>query len=207
MDASQEVLEYVARLPIGAHAALFHESDETAAQVLTAYMRGCVERRERLYFISSSEEDHKRFLNSAAINGNEVQMGECVNYISLMGFCFENGRLSWRKASDQVHTLVRDVDGSRVKGSRVIVLADQYLNNASRDELMQFERAWGWSFPFPLSVICSYDTRNLADPNWGDLIVELCRVHSHLIFKGLAAPRAEPLAIQPLSDAMREVQP
>ena len=207
MDASQEVLDYVARLPIGAHAALFHESDETAAQVFTAYARGAVERRERVYFISMSIEDQQRFLNLGAPDSSDLQVVERLDYVSLMDFCIENRRLSWSKAKDQLQTLVGSVDGLQVKGARVIVLADQYLRNASRDILVQFERVWGWSFPFPLSVICSYDTRNLADPNWGDLIVDLCRVHGHLIFKGLAATRAEPLAIQPLSDAMREVQP
>ena len=207
MDVSQEVLDYVARLPIGAHAALFHESDETAAQVFTAYVRGAVERRERVYFISMTIEDQQQFLNFGAPDTSDLQVVEHLNYVSLMDFCIENRRLSWSKAKDQLQTLVGNVDGLHVKGARVIVLADQYLRNASRDILVQFERVWGWSFPFPLTVICSYDTRNLADPNWGDLIVDRCRVHGHLIFKGLATPRAEPLAIQPLSDAMREVQP
>ena len=186
MDASQEVLDYVARLPIGAHAALFHESDETAAQVFTAYARGAIERRERVYFISMSIEDQQRFLNLGAPDSSDLQVVERLDYVSLMDFCIENRRLSWSKAKDQLQTLVGSVDGLQVKGARVIVLADQYLRNASRDILVQFERVWGWSFPFPLSVICSYDTRNLTDPNWGDLIVELCRVHGHLIFKGLA---------------------
>lgn len=206
MGTSLEVLDYVARLPIGAHAAFFYENEETAAQLFNAYVRGGIHRRERVYFVSTSSEDQQRFLDLAA-DGFDLQLVEQPNYVSLMDFCFENGSLNLRKASDQVRTLATNVDGSLVKGSRVIVLADQYLKKASPDELRQFERGWGWSFPYPISVICSYDTRKLADPNWGDLILELCKAHGHLIFKGIAAPKTDPLASPPLSGATAEIQP
>ena len=143
MDTSQEVLDYVARLPTGAHAAFFHENEETAAQVFISYIRGGLELREQVYFISTSSKDQQHFLDLAG-EAFDSQLVEQLNYVSLMDFGFENGSLSSRRASDQVRTIVRKVDGSLVRGSRVIVLADQYLKKASRDELAQFERRWGW---------------------------------------------------------------
>lgn len=190
VGASREVLDYVSRLPIGSHAALFHESEQLAAQILESYIRGGVKRLERIHFMSTSEEDQERFLKYTNENGKSPNSRKLVSYLSLIDFCFDNGRLSWRKAADQVRKLVGDVDGSSVKGVCVIVLADQYLRKASRDDLERFERQWG-SFHLPLSVICCYDTRIIADPTWGDLILQLCKAHGHLIFKGLAASRAE----------------
>ena len=75
MDTSQEVLDYVARLPTGAHAAFFHENEETAAQVFSSYMRGGIERREQVSFISTPSEDQQHFLDLAA-DGFALQLFE-----------------------------------------------------------------------------------------------------------------------------------
>lgn len=193
MGPSREVLDYVSRLPIGSHAALFHENEQLAALIFNSYIRGGVERHERVFFVSTSRNDQERFLKSAQSGSGSFGARKHVTYVSLMDFAFDEGRLSRKKALAHVQKLVEDVDGSRVRGARVIVLADQYLNNASGEELARFEKQWGLSFQFPLSVVCSYDTTILAEPNWGDLILRLCRVHGHLIFRGLAAPKKESL--------------
>jgi hypothetical protein len=189
METSQEVLDYVARLPIGVHAGLFYEDLETAADVFSAFMRGGIGSGEQTLFISETMNDLRRF-TSLTRDGRSDGHLEQTGFVSLADFCFDGQHLSWKKAKDRVSHLISNADGRHVKGVRAMVLADQCLNRKTGDELVRFEKEAGWSFELPISVLCGYDTRNLAGPNRGDLLLDLCKVHGHLIFRKLAASKA-----------------
>lgn len=68
------------------------------------------------------------------------------------------------------------------KGLRVFSLANDYLDYAPLNDVLQFEKQIGLKFPLSISGICAYDIGSLGD----EALAELLKAHGSHIFQGIA---------------------
>ncbi len=88
MSVSQDVLGYVASLTTRAHAVLFYDSKQTAAQIFAAYINGGLRSHETTHFIAPSRNVYETFLQLGGVSVTMLERDGYLNYTSTRGLYF-----------------------------------------------------------------------------------------------------------------------
>ena len=189
MSASQEVLDYVAKLTPTAHAVFFYDADKVAAEVFAAFVNGGVERKQTTYFVSPSREVYTHLLELGRVKIDELEKAGHLNHISSAEFYFDGGRLSCKKVLENAQILIRRTHESGFKAMRLISMADwaSLPTSVSAPDVAAYERAIGKICPPEMSAICSYNARKSIDRGGHEFFIDLLQAHGDIVFKGLAS--------------------
>ena len=171
------VLDFVARLPSTSHAIFCYESLDNACEVFRAYVKGATESDEAVRILCSSKSSYDAFMQSVKLPTAKDQ----VHHMDMSAFSSKRGF-----NSELAISLTKsELDATRklgFKGLRVFSLANDYLNYASLNDVLQFEKQLGLRFPLPISGICAYDIGSLVD----EALADLLKAHGSHIFQGIA---------------------
>ena len=183
---SLQVLDHVSRLTPGSHAIFCYDDHKIAAQVFNSYLKGGFERREAVHIIAPNDETYGQLTALLDVDRRTLEETRQLNFVPLSDFV-DNGQLSQAKAYEGRRKIVQTDRQLGFKATRILGLAEYYLDYASPSELLQFERASS-SLP-PLTSLCSYHGPRLMDRGLHELLIGLFEFHDEFIGKGLAWSR------------------
>lgn len=117
----------------------------------------------------------------------ETQQLTCVQ---LSDFNLDNGRLSPAKGSQSKRKMVETDSQLGFKGTRLLGLSEYFLDYASPNELLEYERASGApSTDSSMTALCSFNAPTLLDRGLHEPLIRLFEFHDEFIGKDLAWSR------------------
>ena len=183
MTVSPSVLDYVAHLPPTAHAVFCYENVETVREVLESYLEGSRESKSAVCILSSSRESFDDFLQSLKLRPQFAE--HRLDLIEMSKFSSKSKGIDHEIALDLAKSRLDATKRLGFNGLRIFTLANDYLDYATAESVLKFERQLGQNFPIPIAAICGYDLAEAAG-RWDPVLLELLKAHGSHIFKGLA---------------------
>jgi len=188
LTVNPSVLDYVTHLPSTAHAIFCYESVETVSQVLVSYVKGGQESNQVVYIVSSSRESFDNFLQSLKLYSPFAE--QQIDCIEMNKFSSKTKGIDYEKAMGLAKSRLDTIKRLGFNGLRVFVLANDYLDYATAEGVLKFEKQLGQNFPIPMAVICGYDLTE-AGGRWDQVLLDLLKAHGSHVFKGLAGSDGE----------------
>ncbi|MGD0421957.1 MAG: MEDS domain-containing protein [Candidatus Bathyarchaeia archaeon] len=183
LTVNPSVLDYVAHLPPTAHAVFCYENVETVRQVLVSYLKGSQERNEAVYILSSSRESFDDFLHSSKLYAPFAE--QQIDCIEMSKFSSRTKGIDYETAMNLIKSRLDATKRLGFNGLRIFVLANDYLDYATAEGVLEFEKQLGQNFPIPITAICAYDLAE-AGGRWDQVLLDLLKAHGAHVFKGLA---------------------
>ncbi len=188
MTVDPSVLDYVAHLLPTAHAVFCYENVETVRQVLVSYLKGGQESNEAVYILSSSRESFDDFLLSLKLYAPFAE--QQIDCIEMSKFSSKTKGIDYETAMNLAKSRIDATKRLGFNGLRIFVLANDYLNYATAEDVLKFEKQLGQNFPIPVAAICGYDLAE-AGGRWDQVLLDLLKAHGAHVFKGLAGSDRE----------------
>ena len=188
MTVDPSVLDYVAHLPPTAHAVFCYENVETVRQVLVSYLKGGQESNEAVYILSSSSETFDDFLQSLKLYAPFAE--QQIDCIEMSKFSSKTKGIDYETAMNLAKSRIDATKRLGFNGLRIFILANDYLNYATAEDVLKFEKQLGQNFPIPVAAICGYDLAE-AGGRWDQVLLDLLKAHGAHVFKGLAGSDRE----------------
>jgi len=178
----------VETLPLGSHAILCYDTKSEAAQVLSSYLKGGLDRNEAVCLIAPTHNAYSGMLQRAGIDANPLEVNGRLRFLSMTELYAHMGKspLDFDRAIRSAQQVLREGDVCRFKGTRFILLSEFQLEYMSPTNLIRFESEIGRTVNLPLSVICTYDGHELIKRGLGELLLSLFQHHGRIIGKELA---------------------
>jgi hypothetical protein len=183
LTVTSSVLDYVAHLPPTAHAVFCYENVETVRQVLTSYLKGGKESNEAVHILSSSHESFDDFLQSVKLYAPFAE--QRIDCIEMNKFSSKTRGIDYETALDLAKSRLNATRRLGFNGLRIFVLANDYLDYATAEDVLKFEKQLGQNFSLPIAAICGYDLAK-AGGRWDQVLLDLLKAHGAHVFKGLA---------------------
>jgi len=180
------VCEYLETLPLGSHGIICYDTEDELVQVFSSYLKGALERNEALRLIAPTQDAYADILRRADIDAELLEGDGRLRLWPMTELIARTGGkpLDIGSVTRSIRKLGQDGIG-RFKGTRVISLSVHYLDYISPDKLLRLENELGRTFDLPLSVICTYDGRELIKRGLGEVMLGLFRHHGRIIGKEL----------------------
>jgi len=188
LSVNPSVLGYVAHLPPTAHAIFCYENVETVRQVLISYLKGSQESNEAVQILSSSRESFDDFLQSLKLYAPFAE--QQIDCIEMNKFFSKTKGIDYETTVGLAKSRLDATKRLGFNGLRVFVLANDYLDYATAEGVLKFEKQLGQNFPIPMAVICGYDLTE-AGGRWDQVLLDLLKAHGSHVFKGLAGSDGE----------------
>ena len=183
LTVPSSVLDYVAHLPPSTHAIFCYENSEVARQVLMSYVNGAQEMNEEVHILSSSRESFENFIQSLKLYVSFAK--QQISCIEIDHFSSKTKGINHETALALAKAQLDRNKSLGFNGLRIFALANDYLDYATPEGVLDFERQLGQSFPFRMTGICAYDLAE-GGARWNKVLLDLLKAHGSRIFKGLA---------------------
>jgi len=175
---------------LGSHGIVCYDTEDEVVQVFSSYLKGGLERNENVRLIAPTHNAYSDMLQRADIDAKELEGGGKLRFLPMTDLIAPSGN---PMDIDVILRSMRQVgqQGNGFKGTRVISLSERYLDYTSPDNLLRLENALGHAFDLPLSVICTYDGRELIKRGLGEVLLSLFQPHGRIIGKELTLENLE----------------
>ena len=184
MTVTPSVLDYVTHLSPPAHAILCYESAETVRQVFISYLNGGREKNETVDVLSSSRETFNHFLQCIKYS-SPLKEQNPINCIEMAEFSSKTNGIDYGRSLTLMKSRLNIVKKLGFTGLRIFTIANDYLDYATPQEVLQLEQHWGQKFPYSITIMCSYDLTR-AEGKFDVVLLDLLKAHGTHIFTGLA---------------------
>jgi len=190
---SPKVCEYVETLPLGSHAILCYDTKSEAAQVLSSYLKGGLDRNEAVCLIAPTQDAYSDMLQRAGIEAKPLEGNGRLRFLSMNELYAHKSKslLDFDRVFRSAQQVTREGSVYGFKGTRFILLSECQLEYISPANLLRFESELGRTFNLPLTVICTYDGHELIKRGLGELLLSLFQHHGRIIGKELAIENLE----------------
>jgi hypothetical protein len=108
-----------------------------------------------------------------------------IDCIEMNKFSSKTKGIDYETALGLAKSLLDATQRVGFNGLRIFVLANDYLNYATAQGVLKFEKQLGQKFPIPMAAICGYDLAE-AEGRWDQVLLDLLKAHGAYVFKGLA---------------------
>ena len=174
---SDDVLDYLSRLPESAHVLLPFENTAARDQALLRYIREAISQNKMvIHLCENPERDKEQVLGSDMKSGRPNQLRiTAVRDIYTTPLSVQRAVGFWR--SETEIALKQGFSGLAESADGTSVLSE---------DLMKFEEAVGRSLSIKsMTALCLYDARRFVGRN-ESLLIRLLSLHGHVIFPGIA---------------------
>ena len=138
---------------------------------------------EAVRILSSSRESFENFLRSLKLRSTFA--GEQIDCIEMCEFSSKIKGINYETALSLTKGQLETNKSLGFNGLRIFTLANDYLDYATPEGVLDFERQLGQNFLFPMTGICAYDLAE-AGVKWDKVLLDLLKAHGSYVFKGLA---------------------
>jgi len=184
MMVPRRVLDYVNKLSTGDHVVLFYEDPEYEREVLFTFLKEGLRRGEEAVYITniasaSTVSDAMKCFGidpSRVLIFDKAAREEAQRSGTVFGLKFEWG-------PEGIMKLWKQWLQSKEKKVRVAISTSPKIFEPSF--LLATEKAYGCTLHMPMTLICAYHSKEVAEKN-GQLFTGLLKTHGHVIFPGIA---------------------
>jgi hypothetical protein len=182
-------LSYAADLDLGDHAVLFYDNLVVAAEYFSAFIDGGINRQEATCFIGLSRERYEKLFEQIGVKVAQLENCGYLRHFSSEGFHMEDERPNKNKALRKINALLSTTMKSECHGMRFIYVHDSSLEqNASINDVIEFEQCLNEISTYPVSTMCCYNARMVLLSETHSLFTQLMETHGDCLFQGIAMP-------------------
>ena len=186
----EAVVNLVARLKPTDHVVMFYEFVEDKYRVLFEFLRAGLDAQEAVAYVAGGDEtlgQVRMLLEKGGIDVEGCEKKGMLQIMSYKDWYLAGGVFDVQRTITSWAKLLSDALAEGFKGLRVAGDATWFFKCGMKDQLLEYENALHRVLDMPLIAICAYSLPVLMEQNEAQLVVDLIKAHSNVIFLGTQA--------------------
>jgi hypothetical protein len=183
----EAVFDLVGQLKPRDHAIMFYEYSDDKYRVLFDFLKAGLDAREAVAYVSGVDETPSQAGTLLQKRGVDVDACEKKGMLQIMDYknwYLVDGVFNVQRTITLWARLLSDALAEGFKGLRVAGDATWFLKLDMKKELLEYEYSLHRVLDIPLIAICAYSLPVLVEQNQVQLVVDLIKAHSNVIFLG-----------------------
>jgi sugar-specific transcriptional regulator TrmB len=185
-SASNEVLDFCAKMKPRSHGILFYMNKEEKHRTLFCFIKAGIEQGEAIAYIATKEsvKEIRKAMKKFGIDVDRLEETGGLHIVDYKDWYIFNGKSDpkrtmrlWESLLEKV--MERGFSGLRATGEMVC-----FFEHNCIEDLVTYEKLCGKTFATPFTALCAYDSSVVSQYKIGKKYLELIQAHGCAIFGG-----------------------
>jgi len=165
----EEILQFARQMKPREHVIMFHSSSEDKHRVLFTYLKAGLDQGEAAVYVASEEtvDEIRQAMRRFGMDVDELERHGALRVIDWRDWYIIGGKFSIAETLERWKRMYDEAVAKGFKGLRITGETACFFRERMVKELVEYEQALHRVLELPMSAICAYDSRVVANEREG----------------------------------------